>query len=66
MGVEPKRIYVDHGLTGTNRRYLTQRFRGIDDHNPAARINAFDFHKVANYLNNPQVQQALAHALALP
>ena len=41
-------------------RDLTQRFRGIDHHNPAARINAFDFHKVANYLNNPQVQQALA------
>src|SRR6478735_3988000 len=40
-------------------RDLTQRFRGIDHHNPAARISAFDFHKVANYLNNPQVQQAL-------
>ena len=43
LGVQPDRIYVDHGLTGTNRARPAARRRTEEDGSDARRVSSHHF-----------------------
>ena len=75
LGVEPGRLYVDHGVTGTNRERpglfdaigadLLERsgfeevMRAVDDPDPRAAVERFLYATTAMYAGNRDVLQAL-------